>query len=47
MVALPAGGHGTCVDFPDNAELQAALGKLFSSGKVVSGRYWQEHKTLG
>lgn len=31
-----SGGHGTCVDFVDNAELKAAVEKVYSSDKVVA-----------
>lgn len=30
------GGHGTCVDFVDNAALKSAIETLYAAGKVVS-----------
>jgi len=31
-----SGGHGTCVDFVDNADLKNAVEKLYAGGKVVA-----------
>jgi len=31
-----AGGHGTCVDFHDNADLKKAIETVFAAGKVVA-----------
>jgi hypothetical protein len=45
-VALLAGGHGTFVDFPGSAELQAALAEMFSHGKVVAGKRCEAHKSF-
>lgn len=31
-----SGGHGTCVDFVDNADMKAAIETMFNSGKIVA-----------
>lgn len=31
-----AGGHGTCVDFPNNPDVQGVIEKMFAAGSVVS-----------
>eukprot|EP00967_Tisochrysis_lutea_P038445 scaffold46087_cov14-Tisochrysis_lutea.AAC.1 len=35
VVACSPGGHGACVDFPDNAMLASGLEQMLKAGKVV------------